>query len=29
MNYVIAFATSAMIGLYVVIIRQCLRNPEW
>ena len=29
MSYVIAFATSAMIGLYVVIIRQCLRNPEW
>jgi hypothetical protein len=29
MNYVIAVATSAMIGLYVAIIRQCLRNPEW
>jgi len=29
MNYVIAFATSAVIGLYVFIIRQCLRNPEW
>ena len=29
MNYVIAFATSAVIGLYALIIRQCLSNPEW
>ena len=29
MNYVIAFATSAMLGLYALIIQECLNNPEW
>ena len=29
MEYVIAFSVVAMMGLYVLIIRRCLREPEW
>ena len=29
MEYVIAFSVVAMMGLYVVIIGRCLREPEW
>jgi hypothetical protein len=29
MAYVIAFTVVAMMGLYVVIIGRCLREPEW
>ena len=29
MEYVIAFSVVATMGLYVVIIGRCLREPEW
>jgi hypothetical protein len=29
MNYVIVFATGAVAGLYLLIIWECLRHPEW
>jgi hypothetical protein len=29
MEYVIAFGVVAMMGLYVLIIARCLREPEW
>ena len=29
MNYLILFGTAAMAGLYLVIIWECLRHPEW
>jgi hypothetical protein len=29
MNYPIIFATAAVAGLYLVIIWECLRHPEW
>jgi hypothetical protein len=29
MEYVIAFSVAAMMGLYVLIIARCLREPEW
>jgi hypothetical protein len=29
MEYVIAFGVVAMMGLYVLIIAGCLREPEW
>jgi hypothetical protein len=29
MEYVIAFGVAAMMGLYVLIIARCLREPEW
>lgn len=29
MEYAIAFGVAAMMGLYVLIIARCLREPEW
>jgi hypothetical protein len=29
MEYLIAFSVVATMGLYVVIIVRCLREPEW
>ncbi len=29
MNYMIMFAIAAVAGLYVLIIWECLRHPEW
>jgi len=29
MEYVIAFSVVAIMGLYVLIIARCLREPEW
>jgi hypothetical protein len=29
MEYVIAFSVVAMMGLYVLIVGRCLREPEW
>jgi hypothetical protein len=29
MNYPIIFATAAVAGLYLVIIWECLKHPEW
>ena len=29
MEYLIAFSIVAVVGLYVLIIARCLREPEW
>ena len=29
MNYPIIFVTAVVAGLYVVIIWECLKHPEW
>ena len=29
MEYAIAFSVVAMMGLYVLIIARCSREPEW
>jgi hypothetical protein len=29
MNYLIVLATGAAAGLYLLIIWECLRHPEW
>jgi len=29
MNNLIIFATGAVAGLYLLIIWECLRHPEW
>jgi len=29
MNYLIVFTTGAMAMLYLLIIWECLRHPEW
>jgi hypothetical protein len=29
MNYLILFSTAAVAGIYLLIIWECLKHPEW